>query len=146
VQIRRSKTDQEGEEQEIAIPRGYRLRLGQAILAAALVAIPRSRSSLNSTVRPASPFSRRWRAFPNEPPAIAEQARTAAVKELLDRGFGKATQMISGDTNTPLIVEFSWASDPTAQPLPSPVIETVVEQIEVDDEVEVTWQTAEAVD
>jgi len=33
VRIRRSKTDQEGEGQEIAIPRGYRLRPVEAVQA-----------------------------------------------------------------------------------------------------------------
>ena len=40
-----------------------------------------------------------------EPDAV----RIAAIKELLDRGFGKATQPLSGDPDgPPLAIEFTW--------------------------------------
>jgi hypothetical protein len=41
--------------------------------------------------------------------AEPDTARVAAIRELLDRGFGKATQLITGDPERPLAVEFSWA-------------------------------------
>jgi hypothetical protein len=42
-----------------------------------------------------------------------ESARIAAIIALLDRGFGKSAQTISGDTNAPLLIDFRWA-DTTA--------------------------------
>jgi hypothetical protein len=45
------------------------------------------------------------------PSAIAEQARIAAMRELLDRGYGKATQPLANDTNQPLVVDSTGASD-----------------------------------
>jgi hypothetical protein len=48
-----------------------------------------------------------------EPDAV----RVAALKELLDRGFGKATQPLSGDPDgPPLHVEFTWGNA-VAQPI-----------------------------
>jgi hypothetical protein len=54
-----------------------------------------------------------------------ESARIAAIIALLDRGFGKPTQTISGDTNSSLLVDFRWASDaaPVASIQPVLVIE-----------------------
>ena len=37
--------------------------------------------------------------------AESEAARVAAIKELLDRGFGKAKQSIDADVNATLVVE-----------------------------------------
>jgi hypothetical protein len=37
-------------------------------------------------------------------PVANPAVRVAAMKELLDRGYGKATQVVSGDTNAPLLV------------------------------------------
>lgn len=49
--------------------------------------------------------------------ATNEQARIAATKELLDRGFGKARQPISGpdvdDATQPLVVQYQWAKPTT---------------------------------
>lgn len=43
-------------------------------------------------------------------PAEAEAVRVAAIKELLDRGFGKSTQPLSGDAGgVPLAIDFRWA-------------------------------------
>jgi hypothetical protein len=46
-------------------------------------------------------------------PTPNPQARTAAMKELLDRGFGKARQPISGpdqeDNTQPLQIVYRWA-------------------------------------
>jgi hypothetical protein len=69
-------------------------------------------------------------------PAEAEAARIAAIKEILDRGYGKATQPVSGDPDgPPIAVDFRWAD---ATP---PVI--TVETIEADDDavVVVTFAT-----
>jgi hypothetical protein len=42
--------------------------------------------------------------------AESEGAQIAAIKELLDRGYGKATQPLSGDPDgPPLAVDFRWA-------------------------------------
>jgi len=45
--------------------------------------------------------------------AEPDTARVAAIRELLDRGFGKATQLITGDPERPVAIEFTWA--PAAQ-------------------------------
>ena len=39
-------------------------------------------------------------------PQPSEWARVAAIKELLDRGFGKANQVVSNDPDNPLTVQF----------------------------------------
>jgi hypothetical protein len=47
--------------------------------------------------------------IPSSIPAESETARIAAMKELLDRGYGKATQPLSGDADgPPLAIEFTW--------------------------------------
>jgi hypothetical protein len=44
-------------------------------------------------------------------PAQSEQARVAAMKELLDRGHGRPPQAIVGDDNSPPVrTVISWAS------------------------------------
>ena len=43
-------------------------------------------------------------------PAESETVRVAAMKELLDRGFGRATQPLAGDADAPpLAIDFRWA-------------------------------------
>ena len=43
--------------------------------------------------------------------AESETARIAALKELLDRAYGKATQPLSGDADAaPLAIEFTWGA------------------------------------
>jgi hypothetical protein len=43
-------------------------------------------------------------------PAIPNAAvRVMAMKELLDRGYGKATQILGGDEEQPIAVSFEWA-------------------------------------
>lgn len=37
-----------------------------------------------------------------------ESNRTVAAREILDRGFGKPTQAISGDPELPVSIEISW--------------------------------------
>lgn len=41
--------------------------------------------------------------------AESEQARVSAIKELFDRGFGKATQTIGGDVDAPIEMVMRWA-------------------------------------
>lgn len=55
--------------------------------------------------------------------AESETARIAALKELLDRAYGRSTQPLSGDPDgPPLSVEFTWA-DAVPQPKPDPELE-----------------------
>ena len=63
--------------------------------------------------------------IPNQPAAVAEQARIAAVKELLDRGYGKATQPLANDTNQPLLVDFRWATEVPTVTVATAVIEAL---------------------
>jgi len=43
-------------------------------------------------------------------PADSHAVQVAAMKELLDRGYGRATQPIAGDTDAaPLQIDFRWA-------------------------------------
>lgn len=41
----------------------------------------------------------------------SESARVAAIKELFDRGYGKATQLIGGDEDNPLVIVNKEARD-----------------------------------
>ena len=52
------------------------------------------------------------------PGADSEAAQIAAIKELLDRGYGKSTQPLAGDRSAgPMHVTFTWAD---ATPPPEP--------------------------
>lgn len=43
--------------------------------------------------------------------AESEAARVAAIKELLDRAYGKAAQAVTGEQGEgPVKIEFSWAT------------------------------------
>ena len=54
-------------------------------------------------------------------PAEAETIQVAALKELLDRGYGRATQPLAGDSSAPpLAVEFRWADATPEQSAPEP--------------------------
>jgi hypothetical protein len=49
--------------------------------------------------------------------AESDTARIAALKELLDRGYGRATQPLSGDPDSPpLAVDFRWADAAPPEP------------------------------
>jgi hypothetical protein len=52
-------------------------------------------------------------------PAHNEAARIVAIRELLDRGYGRPAQMITGDSNSPLIVDFKWADSSPIVPVPA---------------------------
>jgi hypothetical protein len=45
----------------------------------------------------------------SEPAAANEAVRVAAMKELLDRSYGKPTQPLAADTEMPAVIEFRWA-------------------------------------
>jgi hypothetical protein len=49
--------------------------------------------------------------------------RVAAAIALLDRGWGKATQLIAGDEERPAVIEFRWA--PASEP--EPVVAAVID-------------------
>ena len=58
-------------------------------------------------------------------PAEPDAVRVAAIRELLDRGFGKSTQLLAGDADgPPLQVDFRWAD---ALPHPAPESDEAVE-------------------
>lgn len=57
--------------------------------------------------------------------------RVPAAIALLDRGWGKPAQMITGDTNRPLIVDFRWADNTNVDTAPKPVIDAVSDQLAV---------------
>jgi hypothetical protein len=53
--------------------------------------------------------------------ASNEAVRLGAVRELLNRGFGKATQLIAGDEQAAPVFDFRWANatSDTAENLPT---------------------------
>jgi hypothetical protein len=55
---------------------------------------------------------------PGQPGAASEQAQIMACRELLDRGFGKATQILAGDEERPHRIHFTWvdAKAPELEP------------------------------
>jgi hypothetical protein len=45
------------------------------------------------------------------PGALNEATRVAALRELLDRGYGRATTILAGDSEAPpAVIRFEWAS------------------------------------
>jgi hypothetical protein len=56
--------------------------------------------------------------------ALSEQTRVAALRELLDRGFGRATQHIAGDADAgPVHFTFEWAPASPQPQADAPAIE-----------------------
>ena len=57
--------------------------------------------------------------------AESQAVQVQAMRELLDRGFGRSTQPLSGDTEaTPLKITFHWADAvPEQQPEPEPELD-----------------------
>ena len=43
------------------------------------------------------------------PGALTEAARVACLRELLDRGYGKATTLLGSDRDMPVAISFEWA-------------------------------------
>jgi hypothetical protein len=66
--------------------------------------------------------------------ADSHAVQVAAMRELLDRGWGKATQLIGSDTDRPLAIDFRWA-DAMPQPLlePGPAPLTIDVEAEAED-------------
>ncbi len=47
--------------------------------------------------------------------ADSHATQVMAMKELLDRGYGRSTTLIAGDPNSPPVaMQFSWAPEPVA--------------------------------
>jgi hypothetical protein len=65
--------------------------------------------------------------LPNQPDAINPVAQIAAIKELLDRGYGKATQPVANGAGKPLVIDFRWSDDTAVSPALQPIIEAVAE-------------------
>jgi hypothetical protein len=66
-------------------------------------------------------------------PKLCVQAATV----LLDRGYGRPRQQISGDEGRPLVVDFRWADNTVVATAIHPVIEAAVE---VEAESSLAWQ------
>lgn len=62
--------------------------------------------------------------------------RVPAAIALLDRGWGKPVQMVSGDASRPLVVDFKWADNTSVDT--QPVIDSVATQLT--DAVAVTFE------
>ena len=78
---------------------------------------------------------RRSQRLRTSPPGLKDPKHTVA---LLDRGFGKATQPVSGDANgVPIAYSFRWAD---ATPPPEPEPEAIDDASDADD-VEVLFAT-----
>jgi hypothetical protein len=77
------------------------------------------------------------------PGAANEATRVAALRELLDRGYGRATQQIVGDGDgSPVHYVFEWASAaPAEPPSTAPVIDAEPRQPET---LELVWARDEA--
>jgi hypothetical protein len=58
--------------------------------------------------------------------AANEQTRVMALRELLDRGYGRATTVLAGDSEAPPVtaIQFTWAPAQPAQQ-PAPVATTI---------------------
>jgi len=56
-----------------------------------------------------------------------EQNKIAAAREILDRGYGKATQMIGSDADQPVELVISWARNPTPSEQPTIVSSEIIE-------------------
>jgi hypothetical protein len=62
--------------------------------------------------------------------AANEAVRLGAVRELLDRGFGKATQHIAGDEQAaPMAFDFRWADATPKQAASAEPVESAAEQL-----------------
>jgi hypothetical protein len=75
-----------------------------------------------------------------EPGAQTEAARVACLKELLDRGYGRATQPLTGDGDgSPVHYTFEWApASPRPQDDAAPTIEGQP-NIESERRLELVW-------
>ena len=72
----------------------------------------------------------------SDDPGASHAVQVAALRELLDRGYGRATQAIAGDvTSAPLAIDFRWA-DATE---PARVIEAHASEAAADDDPVPRW-------
>jgi hypothetical protein len=79
--------------------------------------------------------------------ASNEAVRLGAVRELLDRGFGKATQHIAGDEQAaPMAFDFRWADATPEQAASAEPVESAAEQLVRQGIAGAVEQDAEAVD
>lgn len=78
--------------------------------------------------------------LPDQPGADSQAVQVAALRELLDRGYGRATQHVGGDGDaSPLQIEFRWADElPAAVPAPAAAAAIPAEPSD-DAEVSVIW-------
>lgn len=53
--------------------------------------------------------------------------RVPAAIALLDRGWGKPVQMVSGDSNRPLVVDFRWGDDTAVAA--TPIVDAIAENV-----------------
>jgi hypothetical protein len=61
------------------------------------------------------------------PGAANEATRVVALRELLDRGFGRPVQPLAGEPAAPLLVDFRWADQVPSVTTTTAVIEAAVE-------------------
>jgi hypothetical protein len=82
--------------------------------------------------------------LPDTPASANEAVRLGAMRELLDRGFGRPIQPLVGEPAAPLIVDFRWADQVPAVTTTTAVIEAVAEQAEdgAEPAFEVVWKGA----
>jgi hypothetical protein len=79
----------------------------------------------------------------DEPCATNEAVRVAALRELLDRGFGRPMQAIAADSATgSLLIDFKWADEAPASTNMSPLIETQAADAEVDADPVAIWSSS----
>jgi len=77
-----------------------------------------------------------------EPGATNEATRVAALRELLDRGFGRATLPLTGDPEQPMTIEFVWApAAPQPESRPLLDIEATPDEDSAGDVGRVAWNT-----
>jgi hypothetical protein len=77
----------------------------------------------------------------DEPPAEAEAVRLGALKELLDRGYGKATTVIAGnESETPLRIDFQWAPASEPETTSTQVAETATAALTSGEAETPSWQ------
>jgi hypothetical protein len=71
--------------------------------------------------------------------AETDTTRVLAMRELLDRGYGKATQPIGGEEGKPLILEVRWAPAAIVSEATNAIAQSVIDAGGDD----VVWQDAE---
>jgi hypothetical protein len=77
------------------------------------------------------------------PGALNEATRVAALRELLDRGYGRATTILAGDSEAPpAVIRFEWASAaPPAADVAATVIDAVTDDTHSSAPLTLAWQS-----